>query len=239
MIHPHPLKYIKSFSREMYYAVIHFFLPHFCLACSTTEIEHNEIICDSCWSKLLKAPSNDIIMNELNNKLSGECCFSGAFSLWKFSPATQTIIHHLKYRAFGNLAGKIGKEMANKLLEHRLISPSTLLIPIPLHKTRIRERGYNQSSLLCKAITQETDIPFEENVLVRVRYTTSQTKLDVKKRWQNVENAFSVLKPEKILDKTIILVDDVITTGATMNACAGELLKNAAKNVYIISAAKA
>jgi len=239
MIHPHLLKNIKSFSREIYHALIHFFLPHFCLTCSSTDIQSNEIICETCCGKFLKSPSKDKIMDELKNKLSGECSFSGAFSLWQFSPETQTIIHYLKYRAFGNLAGKIGSAMADKLLENQLVSQSTLLIPIPLHKTRIRERGYNQSSLLCKAITQEIGIPFEESVLVRIRYTASQTKLDAKKRQQNVENAFAVLNREKILKKTIILVDDVITTGATMNACAGELLRNGAKIVYIISALKA
>ncbi len=238
MIHIHPLKIVASFCREIYYAVIHFFLPHFCLTCETTDIKENEIICNTCWSKLPIAPSNDKIMDELKNKLAGGCHFSGAFSLWQFCPETQTIIHYLKYRTFGNLAERIGKAMAKKLTENQRLFKNMLLIPIPLHKTRVRERGYNQSSLLCKAIASETEIPFEDSVLKRVRYTASQTKLTAKERQKNVANAFAVSHREKILNKTIILVDDVITTGVTMNGCAGELLKNGAKKVYVLSAVK-
>ena len=196
MIHIHPLKLIASISREIYYAVIHFFLPHFCLTCETTDIKENEIICDACWSKLPIAPSNDKIMDELKIKLAGECHFSGAFSLWQFCPEAQTIIHYMKYRAFGNLAERIGKSMAKKLSENQLLLQNMLLIPIPLHKTRARERGYNQSSLLCKAIASETRIPFEDNVLKRVRYTASQTKLSAKERQKNVANAFAIVAGE-------------------------------------------
>jgi len=239
MIQIYPWKFIRSIFREIYYAVIHFFLPHFCLICGTIHIEANEIICDKCWNKLPSAPSNEKILDELQNKLSGQCYFSNVSSLWQFCPEAQTIIHYLKYKTFGNLAKRIGKTMAEKLAENQLHIQNTILIQIPLHKTRIRERGYNQSSLLCKTIASETGVKFENNVLKRIRYTASQTKLSAKQRQKNVAKAFSVSHQEKIINKKVILVDDVITTGATMNGCARVLVKNGAKEVNILSAVKA
>ena len=239
MITIHPLKLFSSILLELYHTVIHFFLPHFCLICTTTKIESRDLICENCWKSLPVADPPDKIVMRLKNKLSGECFFSNAISLWQFSPETQTIIHYLKYRSFGKIAEKIGKKMAETLTEFNLPFENVIMVPIPLHKTRIRERGYNQSALLCKAIATETGFIVDERVLKRVRYTQSQTKLNEIARQKNMQNAFTVTDKEKITDKTIILVDDVITTGATMNACARELKKYGAKTVFIFSALKA
>ena len=129
--------------------------------------------------------------------------------------------------------------MAEALTEFNFPFKNVIIVPIPLHKIRIRERGYNQSALLCKAIATETGFIIDERVLKRVRYTQSQTKLNAIARQKNMQNAFTVTDKEKIRNKTIILVDDVITTGATMNACAKELKKYGAKTVFIFSAVKA
>ena len=234
-----PLKYLYSSCWEVYQAVIHFFLPHFCLICETTKIESHDLICENCWKNLPLANPPDKIQEELKNKLAGNCYFSKAISLWQFSHETQLIIHYLKYRAFGKIAVKVGELIERKLSENKLISENTLLIPIPLHKTRLRERGYNQSLLLCKAIASETELPYEDYVLKRVRYTGSQTKLNAKQRLENVKNAFVVINQDKILNKTVILVDDVITTGATMNSCARVIRESGAYDVFLLSAIKA
>jgi ComF family protein len=234
----HPIKLFSATLMELYHTVIHFFLPHFCLICRTTEIKSHDLICENCWKNLPIADSPEKIMLELKNNLSGECYFSGAISLWKFSPETQTIIHYLKYRSFGKIAKTVGKKMAEKLTELNFTPKNVTIIPIPLHKTRIRERGYNQSALLCKAIAEETGFAVDERILKRVRYTQSQTKLDAIARQKNMQNAFAVTDKEKICDKTIISVDDIITTGATMNACARELQKYGVKTVIIFSAVK-
>jgi ComF family protein len=126
--------------------------------------------------------------------------------------------------------------MAEKIKRSGIITCQALLIPVPLHKTRVRERGYNQSELLCKVIAAETGIGYDANILQRIRYTKSQTKLDEATRSVNVKNAFKVSQRDRISKKTILLIDDVITTGATINACAKELIRNGAKEVIIISA---
>lgn len=123
--------------------------------------------------------------------------------------------------------------------EFNLPQEQLMLIPVPLHKTRIRERGFNQSLLLCISISSQLNIDYSDKVLVRTRYTQSQTKLNASKRQKNVANAFQVKSAESIRGKTIILVDDVITTGATMNACAQALARCGASEIILISAAKA
>jgi len=239
MIKNRLLQSLNSMWREPCYAIIHFVLPHFCLICSTMEIDTRELVCETCWENLPQADSSDRIFNELNEKLSGQCFFSQAMSLWQFSFETQTIIHFLKYRYFSNLAFKIGKSMAHRIIKNNILDENAVLIPIPLHSTRARERGYNQSYLLCQALATETGFTIENHALKRIRYTSSQTKLTAAERQQNVKNAFVVTDREKIVDKTIVLVDDVITTGATMNACASELMRNGAKEIILLSAVKA
>jgi ComF family protein len=203
------------------------------------QLKANEMICQSCWNNLAPAASGEQIFDELKNKFSAQCCFSQVLSLWQFSPEAQTIIHYLKYRSFRNLANKIGKAMAHQITTLNLPEENVVLIPVPLHSTRIRERGFNQSYLLCQALATETAFALENFALKRVRYTSSQTKLSAAERQKNVKNAFVVIDKKKVVNKTIVLVDDVITTGATMNACAGELLRHGASEIILLSAVKA
>jgi len=231
--------FLKQLWRQPYFAFIHLILPHFCLICKTTELKSNHLICQACWENLPPADSSDRLLIELTSNLSGQVCFSRVFSLWQFSPAAQTIIHFLKYRYFKNLALKIGKAMAQEIIGKNVFDEKTILIPVPLHRTRLRERGYNQSYLICQSLAAETGFAIENFALTRIRYTASQTNLTAKQRQHNVKNAFAVIDREKIVGKTILLVDDVITTGATMNACARELMLNGAKEIILLSAVKA
>jgi ComF family protein len=114
-----------------------------------------------------------------------------------------------------------------------------LLVPVPLHKKRKRKRGYNQSALLCNAISRTTDIPVNEISLQRVKNTISQTKFNLVQRRKNVADAFRVVNKKEIVNKTILLVDDVITSGSTINACAEQLKINGAKEIFAITVAKA
>ncbi|MDZ7377321.1 MAG: ComF family protein, partial [candidate division KSB1 bacterium] len=129
--------------------------------------------------------------------------------------------------------------MAEKLKPLNFSPDETLLIPVPLHKTRARERGYNQSALLCRAIARQTGLPYDEHILKRVRYTRSQTKLSASERLKNVNQAFRIVNKEPIQNKNVILIDDVITTGATMNECARELITNGARTVALCAIAHA
>ncbi|OQX95795.1 hypothetical protein B6I21_03555 [candidate division KSB1 bacterium 4572_119] len=168
-----------------------------------------------------------------------DCYFKSAFSLWKFSSQTQTIIHYLKYMEFKRLADNIGYFMSLKLKRLNFPENDTIIIPIPLHKTRERERGYNQSSLICQSFVKGTDFQCLDKCVIRTRYTKTQTKLSAMDRHKNVSGAFKVVDPVKLKNKVVLLIDDVLTTGATMNGCAKELNRFGVKEIHLFSAVKA
>lgn len=220
-------------------SALDFIYPPYCLICSSQLAENEKLICDNCWSHAPKIEQDFDLFNQIEIKLGDEVYFSKVISAWEFSPTIQTAIHLLKYQNYKVLANRIGLFMAERLSKQSLPMDKTILIPVPLHKTRTRERGYNQSTLLCRVIAAETGFDYSDRILKRVRYTQSQTKLSAVERAKNVENAFKVIYPEQIKNRLVILVDDVITTGSTMNACAKELIKHGAGDVYLLSAVKA
>ena len=158
--------------------------------------------------------------------------------MWQFSDRVQAIIHHFKYNHRTYLAKKIATFMAEKMKSLTNVVDIDLLIPVPLHKKRLKNRGYNQSHLLCQSISSYTSIPLDVSSLIRIKNTKSQTKLNMEQRMENVAGAFQVTNRTKIVGKKILLVDDVITTGSTINACAEQLAVNGAQKIYALSAAK-
>ncbi len=164
--------------------------------------------------------------------------FDQVVSCWEFTPEIESVIHHIKYeggRRLGRFIGNIVGELLSREMDFRKFD---MMAPVPLHLIRKRERGYNQSELLCKGIVCHIDIPVYNNLIVRRRNTPSQTKLDGLQRQENVEGAFYVTSPEVVTGKKIILVDDVVTTGATMNSCAKSLINAGACCVVGISIAR-
>ena len=145
------------------------------------------------------------------------------------------IIHEFKYeRRLAHSQG-IASRMALILMNYPWLSQIDLIVPVPLHSSRIRSRGYNQSQLLADHLGNTFGIPVVSEVLVRIRSTPSQTSLNQQQRLQNVAGAFQADNLNLLIGKNILLVDDVITTGATLNECAKTLLKAGAKNVHAIA----
>lgn len=230
-----PLRLLSALVKS----ILGLLFPPYCLVCNSLLQANERVICESCWQSLPKLDEDYDLFHEIRSKFKHEIYFSKAVAVWEFSPTVQTIIHHLKYQNFKILANRMGIFMAERLNQLNLPIGNTILIPVPLHKTRIRERGYNQSALLCQVIASETSFSYNDQILKRVRYTQSQTKLTASKRLKNVHKAFKVASPQEVIAKIIILVDDVITTGATFNECARELMKAGAAAIYLCSAAKA
>ena len=148
-------------------------------------------------------------------------------------------IKSLKYRSRLSIAGRLGKMMSRLALADPDMSSVDAIVPVPLHRVRQRERGYNQALLLSQEISREMNLPVLSRSLVRTRFTRQQTRLSRKKRRGNVAGAFKVLDPESVRDKQILLVDDVTTTGSTLEECARALLDAGAACVYCITAALA
>ena len=131
----------------------------------------------------------------------------------------------------------LGKVVANQLAEDINKWKADLILPIPLHSLRKTDRGFNQAEEIVKGLSRELGIKQNSRIIKRKRYTQTQTKLTLVERKQNIEDAFQLRRNNAIIDKNIILVDDVITTGATISECASLLLNGGAKNIYALSVA--
>lgn len=228
---------LKTF-RFFYETIIDLVYPPYCLFCQSDLNEGKDLYCDRCWDGLPSFPTDHDIMNEIKDKLRMPIYISDIKIIWEFKDNVQLIIHYFKYKNHRWLAKKIASYMANLIkLEHSLKNIDTI-VPVPLHRKRKRKRGYNQSALISRAISQNINVPVDEVNLQRVKNTKSQTKLNFAQRLENVIDAFHVKDTKKIKGKTILLIDDVITTGSTINACAKQLILSNAKEVFALSVAK-
>jgi ComF family protein len=154
-----------------------------------------------------------------------------------FEGAVRDAIHALKYRGAGSIANVLAVKMAEAWRYYDMIGD--LLVPVPLHPEREAQRGYNQATLLARALAPQISVPLAEDVLYRVRPTRSQTHLDRKERWDNVADAFACPESLDLSDLSVTLIDDVATTGATLDACAVALLTRGAKQVSALTLAHA
>jgi ComF family protein len=230
-------------ARSILEPLLQFVYPPLCLSCGETLEGRERLVCESCWQSIETVHAEDDTYRQFLAKLTGDGIISGLFSPFYFEKEgkLQAIIHGLKYQGYASLGVKAGRKVG-ELMEAASASPKAdLLLPVPLHPLKKRERGYNQSELICQGIEQVTGIPVRTDLLRRRKYTVSQTQLSLEERKENVGDAFEVneKKREDIAGKSFILVDDVITTGSTINACAQALATAGAKSVRVASIALA
>lgn len=155
----------------------------------------------------------------------------------RFEGVVQDLIHLLKYQGKRSIAKRLGAVLADRLLSDSMVGRIDLLIPVPLHSSRERERGYNQSALIARAVGEHLGVPVEERVLQRVKNTQTQTQLSASERSANVAGAFRVRVPEVVAGRRVALVDDVVTTGATADACAEALIATGASEILLLALA--
>ena len=134
-------------------------------------------------------------------------------------------MHQLKYKGNKELGKQLGRLMGNDLLASNRFNRIDALIPLPLFAAKEKRRGYNQATVLCEGIAEMMNKEILSDVLIRTQHTETQTKKGRMERWLNMEGKFELLQPGKIQNKHVLLVDDIITTGATLEACGQELMK--------------
>ncbi len=218
-------------------AVLNFIYPPGCIICMTRLEPGLTLICQTCWQSL---PRIDNAENQKQNRAnldSNKSQISKFLAVWEFNSAVQDLIHEIKFFGKKSFAKFVGEELADLMAQDQDYVEADLIIPVPLHKTRLRERGFNQSLLLSQAILKKTNIPVHQKVLQRIKYTKPQSKLDARERQQNVKDAFRVIDPSAVKGKTVILVDDVLTTGSTIRACAESLKSAEVAKVLALTAA--
>lgn len=232
---------LKAFYNSIVIPFRDFIYTPLCFVCNERLENDGERVCRECWSSFPLFNVGDPMWLELKKRFDQEGAVSDFLSCFYFEQEgkLQQVIHLLKYQGMKSMGVMLGREIGERIAKHLLFSTADALIPVPLHKLKERERGYNQCEFLCKGIAEVTVIPIKANFISRTKYTKSQTQLNFEERRENVGDAFAVppASLSEIQRKTLILVDDVITTGSTINACAQELVAAGAKSVLAVSAA--
>ncbi|MGH7230020.1 MAG: ComF family protein [Nitrospiraceae bacterium] len=231
---------------------LHAVLPVDCAACSTPLADDPiPFFCRSCWSTIqpLGGPACPRCGRPFSSRetlvfspdhLCGPCrmqppAYTQAWSFYPYIEPLHDAIRLFKYQKKVALAGALG----DLLMDVPLPVPNVdVVMPVPLHPARLREREYNQSLLLADRLNRRLRLPLSYDNLIRSRHTPPQTELSRAVRLKNLRRAFVVLRPAEVLGKRILLIDDVMTTGATVNECAKTLRKAGASDVYVCTLAR-
>lgn len=224
----------KIFSND----ILDYFLPRFCSSCSTKLLSNENTICFNCLSKIQIA-EQPRLAHEFNRKFADANIIADFFAMFVFEKdkELQHAIHSLKYENKFPIGVYLGSLLAEKILISKTVWKIDLIIPIPLHHLKKAERGYNQSLYIAKGLSKVLHCRFSDRIIKRIKYTESQTGMNLKERQKNMLEAFKIRNKKTIQGKTILLVDDVITTGATISECGKILLESGAQKVYAASIA--
>ncbi len=207
-------------------AVLHFLFPHVCEGCGTDVLDASHLLCLKCLSSLPKTAFQFHPNNPVEKLFWGRLPVASATAHCYFTKESlmQHLMHQLKYRGNKELGLYLGRMMGYALHDSNRFRYVDALIPLPLHPAKERKRGYNQAALLCQGIAEVMDKPVWKDVVIRTTHTESQTKKTRVERWLNIEGRFELAKPEVIAGRHLLLIDDVVTTGATLEACGTILL---------------
>jgi len=207
--------------------LIELLFPNHCQNCERSLFKHEKTVCTHCKIKLPKTIHSKEEDEKIKNLLWGPHSIIEVITLYQFEKNTsvQLLLHKLKYKGKKSIGIFFGQELAKEIQNKDINTPIDLIIPVPLHAKKVKKRGYNQTDIIAQGIEQELGLPIDNKLLKRVKHTTSQTSKSVFDRWKNVSNSFELNHPEKLCNKHIILIDDVITTGATLRSCIEALAK--------------
>lgn len=217
---------------------ISLFFPRFCVSCRRSLYKAERMICTHCLTDVAKTGSHKESPNFIEQKFHGRVALTSACSYLYFQQdgIAQQLLHHLKYKNLPQLGVEMGQRYGAELSNYIVDKQIDFIVPVPLHYKKLKKRGYNQSAQIATGLSEVTGIPMLD-ALKRIKSTTTQTAKNRVERWKNVSQIFEISNP-KINQKRILLVDDVITTGATIEACA-QVLLDADCQVAVLSLAAA
>ena len=232
---------IFDFIRNYAESLITLFFPSECLVCKTSFSHSEKCICTSCHIDLPRTHYHLQPNNPTEQLFWGRIPLerASAYFFYRKGSNYRHLLYQLKYGGKKNVGFDMGRHMAAELLASEFFKGIDVMLPVPLHKKRQKERGYNQSEWIARGIASLTGIPIECKAIVRSVYTETQTHQQLYERWENVEGIFEVHEPEKLIGKHVLLIDDVLTTGSTIAACALPLTNIEGVRISILTLALA
>ncbi|MDN3581123.1 ComF family protein [Mucilaginibacter flavus] len=201
--------------------------PDLCPACNASLVAGEKVICSDCRYNLpftnFHTQQNNIVAQQFYGKINVEA----AYALYFFNKGgkVQNLMHHFKYSGMKQIGNVLGNIAGSQLKQNTFFDTVDYIIPVPLHKKRLKERGYNQSACFADGLAEKLNAVVEIDNLIRTVATTTQTHKSRFARFENMQQVFAIDKPERLEGKHVLLVDDIVTTGSTLEACGIELLK--------------
>ncbi|MFD0794584.1 ComF family protein [Mucilaginibacter litoreus] len=201
--------------------------PRLCVACNNTLIAGEELMCTDCRYNLPLTNFHLQPDNIVARQFWGKLDLQQAYALYYFNKGgkVQNMVHQLKYNDRPQVGNMLGNLAGKQLLQNKGYASVDLIIPVPLHTKRLKQRGYNQSAHFAEGIAEVLDARVENYNLVRSVATTTQTHKSRFARFENMKEVFKLSHPQSLANKHVLLVDDIVTTGSTLEACGNELLK--------------
>ncbi len=215
------------------------FFPELCITCGNRLVSQEKYVCMQCWFDLPVTRFGDDEENRLARIFWGRVQIEHAVSYFHYQKGSryQELIHSIKYKGLKELGLLAGRQFGESLKESEVFHAVDVVVPVPLHKRKLRKRGFNQSEWIARGISEALGKPVSAGNLYRKIYSTTQTRKSRFERWQNVEGIFGISDIPSFENRHILLVDDVATTGSTLEACAYEILKIPGTKVSIATLA--
>ncbi|MBL4625512.1 MAG: ComF family protein [Flavobacteriales bacterium] len=213
--------------------------PHLCASCGKTLYRHENCICSFCK---VSFPVTNFHL-EKDNQIAkifwgrAEVYSAAAYCYFKKGDKIQHVMHELKYKGNAQVGVEMGKLYGLDLIQSELFSGVDYLVPVPLHINRQRKRGYNQAEVIADGMAESMGVPVDISTLIRGTANETQTKKSHYERWKNVDSIFQITDLEKFENKHVLVVDDVITTGSTIEACVQSLLAVEGIKVSVVTLA--
>lgn len=228
-----PIPLITRRLMSWFHPLLDFVYPNQCILCDEAAPSNGDVVCSTCWGSLR------VVDGVVTDGLMARDAMDEIRAGYYYDDSFRAVIHYLKYQGYSKLAEKIAIRLNYVLSQYSEWKADAVIVPVPMHRIKRRERGYNQAAEIARGLANLSGLPYREDVLLRRVNTVSQTKMsEAYGRVDNMQEVFCTSAGSNLSGIHVILVDDVITTGATANACARALKRAGAASVRVLTAGR-
>jgi ComF family protein len=228
---------LKKIIQDIGKGLLHLIYPKLCVDCHKALVAQEEVLCIVCADKIPLTKDADRIDNETALRFAGRIRFKHAISYAYFSEGglLQRLMHLLKYKKYRPIAVFLGRRLGYMLKNTSWIKDIDVIVPVPLHPTKVKKRGFNQSEIIAASMAEILKIPLDTQSLIRIKNTESQTNKSRAQRAENMKDVFGLSNSAQLKGKRVLLLDDILTTGATLESCITSLQKADGIEVSIVT----